>query len=84
MRPRIKITPPRPSAAAKAPLAVAQGDSAHPSSITPKRSKRIAVTTVETSSEPPQPSLLEKKMNMTVRWSGVSANNACVTGEARP
>jgi hypothetical protein len=27
------------------------------------------VTTAETSSEPPQPSLLEKKMNMTIGWS---------------
>jgi hypothetical protein len=46
-----------------------QSDWAHPSSITPKRSRRIPVTTAETSSEPPQPSLLEKKMNMTVGWS---------------
>lgn len=42
----------------------------------------MAVTTAETSSEPPQPSLLEKKMNMILL--GVSANNACATGEARP
>lgn len=27
------------------------------------------MTTAETSSEPPQPSLLEKKMNMTIGWS---------------
>jgi len=59
----------RRETAVKAPLAVAQSDSAHPSSITPKRSRRIAVTTAETSSEPPQPSLLEKKMNMTIGWS---------------
>lgn len=38
------------------------------------------MTTAETSSEPPQPSLLEKKMNMTI--DGVSANDARVTGEA--
>lgn len=31
--------------------------------MTPKRSKRVKVTTAETSNEPPQPSLLEKKMN---------------------
>jgi hypothetical protein len=36
---------------------------AHPNSTTPKRSKRVKVTTAETSNEPPQPSLLEKKMN---------------------
>jgi hypothetical protein len=39
---------------------------AHLNSITPKRSRRIPVTTAETSSEPPQPSLLEKKMNTTI------------------
>ena len=59
----------RRETAVKAPLAVPQSDSAHPSSITPKRSRRIPVTTAETSSEPPQPSLLEKKMNMTIGWS---------------
>lgn len=37
------------------------------------------MTTAETSSEPPQPSLLEKKMNIKM---GVSANDARVTGEA--
>jgi hypothetical protein len=39
------------------------------------------VTTAETSSEPPQPSLLEKKMNMTIGWEW-GANDARVTGEA--
>lgn len=38
------------------------------------------MTTAERSSEPPQPSLLEKKMNMTIGWSG--ANDVRVTGEA--
>jgi hypothetical protein len=40
------------------------------------------VTTAETSSEPPQPSLLEKKMNMnmTIGWS--EREDAPVTGEA--
>lgn len=36
---------------------------AHPNSMTPKRSRRIKLTAAETSNEPPQPSLLEKKMN---------------------
>jgi hypothetical protein len=34
------------------------------------------VTTAETSSEPPQPSLLEKKMNMTIGWSATLASPA--------
>lgn len=43
---------------------------AHPNSMTPKRSRRVKVTRAETSNEPPQPSLLEKKMNKAATGPG--------------
>lgn len=62
------LTPRRPGKGTACGAAEQLG---YPSSITPKMSRRIPVTMAETSSEPPQPSLLEKKMNMTYRMEWV-------------
>ena len=60
----------RPSSIAQRVLERMDAVMAHPNSMTPKRSRRVKVTTAETSNEPPQPSLLEKKMNKAATGPG--------------